>query len=139
MISAINSINSSQYNVNFDGRGKRLSAKKIKKGLQELPYTLGLKKKKTFWQKLKGVFVKEKTFGEKVKEGFKELPYKLGLKKKKTFGQKVADFFTFKSSKVKKNGKDVLTETEPKQDGLFKVLGKDFVSRVKKADEILIS
>ena len=51
MITAVNSINNKQNYVNFEGRGKTLSAKRIKKGFRELPYTLGLKKKKSFWEK----------------------------------------------------------------------------------------
>lgn len=113
MIQAVNSINNNQSYVNFEGRRKGLSAKKIKKAFKELPYTLGLKKKKTFWDKLKGVFVKEKTFGEKV-----------------------SDFFAKKTKTVKKNGKNALVE-EPKQDGLFKFLGKDLLERTKKIDQTL--
>lgn len=51
MITAVNSINNNQNYVNFEGRGKKISAKRIKKGFCELPYTLGLKKKKSFWEK----------------------------------------------------------------------------------------
>ena len=116
MIQAISSINNNQNYVNFEGRGKKLSAKRIKKGINELPYTLGLKKKKTFWERLKGIFVKEKTFGEKV-----------------------SDFFSKKTKPSQKKGKNVLTETEPKKDGLFTVLAKDLAERVKKTNEILNS
>lgn len=113
MIHAIDSINSNQNNINFEGR-RKFSAKRVKKAVRDLPYTLGLKKKKTFWEKLKGLFVREKTFSEKV-----------------------SDFFTRGTKTVKKNGKNVLTEEEPKKDGLFTVLAKDLAERIKKADEKL--
>ena len=120
MIQAINSINSNQNNINFEGR-RKFKAKKIKKAFKELPYTLGLKKKKTVWDKIKEFFVPKKTFGEKV-----------------------SDFFTKETKSVKKNCKNGgklanKTEEEPKKDGLLTVLGKDLVERIKKADEILNS
>ena len=114
MIQAINSVNNQNY-VNFEGK-RKFKAKKIKKVFRELPYKLGIKKKKTFWEKLKEFFVPKKTFGEKV-----------------------SDFFSKRTKTVKKNSKVVLTETEPKKDGLLTVLGKDLAGRIKKADEILNS
>ena len=100
MITAVNSINNNQNYVNFEGRKFNM-----------------------------------KRFKRRFKKNVKELPYTLGLKKKKTFLEKLFDFF----SKKTKSSHNVLTETEPKKDGLFTVLAKDLAERVKKTDEILNS
>ena len=49
MISAIN--NTEQNYINF-GRKKAINTKKITKAFKELPYTLGIKKKKNIFQKI---------------------------------------------------------------------------------------
>lgn len=78
-------------------------------------------------------------FKKRFRKSLNELPYKLGIKKKKTFWEKISDFFSKKTKPSQKNSKNVLAETEPKKDGLFKVLAKDFAKRVKRTDEILNS
>ncbi|MBQ6516783.1 hypothetical protein IJI31_06350 [bacterium] len=54
IISAINPINNQQQNINFQSKSKVL--KNIGEKVKELPYTLGIKKKKTFWEKVKDFF-----------------------------------------------------------------------------------
>ena len=70
MISAINNINSQP--INFQGRGKKVSANKIGKVFKELPYTLGIKKKKTFWEKVGDFFgIQKKSPAKRLKKNCK--------------------------------------------------------------------
>ena len=59
MITSINSINSinNRQNISFEGK----NAKRISKAIKELPYKLGIKKKKTFWEKVKDFFTSNKS------------------------------------------------------------------------------